>query len=85
MAQYQYRTSGEFDAFTFGLSGNYVYDNYASELRDADTRSLELSVRQSPTDRITWHASLSRNLHDADNNAVANDAVTRPAAAPVTP
>jgi outer membrane autotransporter protein len=73
MAQYQYRTSGEFDAFTFGLAGNYVYDNYASELRDADTRSLELSVRQSPTDRITWHASLSRNLHDADNKVFDND------------
>lgn len=72
-AEYQYRTSADFDAFTFGVSTHLSFDEYSSRLRDSDTRSLELSVRQSPTDRISWHASLSRNLHDADNKVFDNN------------
>ena len=72
-ADYQYRTSADFDAFTFGASAQVIYDNYASSLRDSDTRSIEFSVRQSPTDRISWYAGLSRNLHDADHKVFDND------------
>ncbi|TNF97832.1 MAG: autotransporter domain-containing protein [Gammaproteobacteria bacterium] len=76
-AEYQYRSSGEFDAMTFGLTGSVAYDEYDSRLRSGFRYSLGINARQVLTDRISWFASLSHNKRDAENTVfdIEDDAV----------
>jgi outer membrane autotransporter protein len=66
-ADVQYRTSAAFSAPTFALFARFAWDDYHSELRSGDRRSVGLSVRQSWTDRIDVFAAIARNVRDADN------------------
>jgi outer membrane autotransporter protein len=63
----QYRTSAAFTAPTFALFGRFSWDDYHSELRSGNRRSIGLSVRQSWTDRIDVFGAIARNVRDADN------------------
>ena len=66
-ADLQYRTSAAFTAPTVALFGRFAWDDYHSELRSGNRRSIGLSVRQSWTDRIDVFAAVARNVRDADN------------------
>jgi outer membrane autotransporter protein len=61
----QYRTSGEFDAVTFGLFGRANLDEYSSNLRSGHRYSLGLNARHALTDRIDIFAALARNFRNA--------------------
>jgi outer membrane autotransporter protein len=66
-AEFQYRTSGEWDATTFGAQGRVSGDYYDSELRRGWRYSVSLTARQSLTDRIDAFAALMYNHRDAKN------------------
>lgn len=66
-AEFQYRTSGEFDATTFGIFGRALLDQYNSELRTGYRYSFGVTARQSLTDRIDAFAALAGNWRHADN------------------
>jgi hypothetical protein len=57
----QYRTSGDFDATTFGLQVRGTGDYYDSNIRRGYKVSAALSARQSLTDRIEGFAALIGN------------------------
>ncbi len=63
--EFQYRTSGEFDAPTFGIFGRASLDEYHSELRTGYRSSIGVSVRQSLTDRIDVFGALASNMRHA--------------------
>ena len=63
--EFQYRTSGEFDAPTFGIFGRTSLDDYNSQLRTGYRYSLGVTARQSLTDRIDVFGALARNVRDA--------------------
>ena len=66
-AEFQYRTSGEFDATTFGMFGRAVLDQYHSDLRTGYRYSVGVNARQSLTDRIDLFGALAGNWRHADN------------------
>lgn len=66
-AEFQYRTSGEFDAPTFGIFGRALIDEYNSALRSGYRYSLGVTARQSLTDRIDLFGALASNVRRADN------------------
>ncbi len=68
--EWQYRTSGEFDAVTFGLFGRASIDEYNSSLRSGRRYSLGINARQALTDRIDIFGALVRNYREARNNTV---------------
>jgi uncharacterized protein YhjY with autotransporter beta-barrel domain len=63
--EFQYRTSAEFDAPTFGIFGRMSFDDYDSQLRTGYRSSVGLTVRQSLTDRIDAFAALASNARNA--------------------
>lgn len=63
--EFQYRTSGEFDAPTFGIFGRASLDDYHSELRTGYRASVGLTARQSLTDRIDLFGALAGNVRGA--------------------
>ena len=63
--EFQYRTSAEFDAVTFGLFGRATLDAYQSEMRSGNRLSVGVNARQALTDRIDIFAALARNRRDA--------------------
>lgn len=65
--EFQYRTSGAFDAPTFGIFGRALLDEYQSGLRTGHRYSLGINARQSLTDRIDVFGALSSNLRNARN------------------
>jgi uncharacterized protein YhjY with autotransporter beta-barrel domain len=65
--EFQYRSSSEFDAATFGAFGRLTLDEYAGQLRSGHRFSLGVTVRQSLTDRIDAFGALARNLRHAEN------------------
>jgi uncharacterized protein YhjY with autotransporter beta-barrel domain len=65
--EFQYRTSGAFDAPTLGIFGRASLDDYQSELRTGHRYSLGVTARQSPTDRIDVFGALASNVRDARN------------------
>jgi hypothetical protein len=60
----QYRTSGEFDAATFGLFLKGSRDEYDSELRDGYRYTAGVRVLQPLTDRFDLFAALAYNKRD---------------------
>jgi outer membrane autotransporter protein len=60
-AEFQYRTSGDFDATTFGLQVRGTGDYYDSVIRRGYKVGVQLSARQSLTDRIDAFAALIGN------------------------
>jgi len=58
-AELQYRTSGDFDATTFGLQLRGTGDYYDSVIRRGYKASLSLTARQALTDRIDAFAALT--------------------------
>jgi hypothetical protein len=58
-AELQYRTSGDFDATTFGFQVRGTGDYYDSSIRRGYKMSVALSARQSLTDRIEGFAALT--------------------------
>ena len=64
-AEFQYRTSGEFDAPTFGIFGRVLLDQYSSELRTGYRYSFGVTARQSLTDRIDAFGALASNVRNA--------------------
>lgn len=64
-AEYQYRTSGEFDATTFGVFGRVTLEDYNSRLRGGLRSSFGISARRSLTDRIQLFGALARNDRQA--------------------
>jgi hypothetical protein len=60
-AELQYRTSGDFDATTFGFQVRGTGDYYDSAIRRGYKLSLALTARQSLTDRIEAFAALTGN------------------------
>jgi hypothetical protein len=67
-AEFQYRTSAEFDAPTFGVFGRLTFDEYAGQLRSGHRYSLGVSARQSLTDRIDVFGALAGNGRNAENS-----------------
>jgi len=65
--EFQYRTSGEFGAPTFGVFGRASLDEYHSELRSGQRYSLGVNLRQSLTDRIDLFAALAGNWRHAES------------------
>ena len=65
----QYRTSAQFDAFTFGLTARAAYEEFSSGIRSGTRYSIGANVRQSLTDRIDLFAAITRNLRDARSAA----------------
>jgi uncharacterized protein YhjY with autotransporter beta-barrel domain len=60
-AEFQYRTSGNFGAPTFGVFGTVTAEQYKSNLRDGHRVSGGISVAKALTDRIGLFGALSRN------------------------
>ncbi len=60
----QYRSSGEFDAATFGLFFKGSRDEYDSELRDGYRYSAGVRVLKPLTDRLDLFAALAYNKRD---------------------
>ncbi|MEK7863707.1 MAG: autotransporter outer membrane beta-barrel domain-containing protein, partial [Chloroflexota bacterium] len=67
--EFQYRSSGEFDAPTFGILGRLTFDDYVSRLRGGQRLALEITYRQQLTDRIAAFGALARNARFAENDA----------------
>lgn len=65
--EYQYRSSGAFDAVTFGLFWDLSYDDYDSNLRSGNTNVLGISVRQQLTEKVGIFGALQNNKRDAEN------------------
>jgi uncharacterized protein with beta-barrel porin domain len=63
--EFQYRTSAEFDAVTFGVFGRALLEEYESRLRSGHRYSFGLNARQSLTDRIDAFGALARNVRNA--------------------
>ena len=63
--EFQYRTSGEFDAPTFGIFGRMSLDEYDSQLRTGYRYSVGVTARQSLTDRIDAYGALASNVRNA--------------------
>lgn len=61
----QYRTSGEFDAATFGLFLKGFRDQYDSELRDGYRYTAGVRVLKPLSDRLDLFAALAYNKRDA--------------------
>jgi hypothetical protein len=57
----KYKTSAEFDAYTFGATLQLAGDHYKSVLRRGYRATASLSVRQQLTDRIGAFAALSHS------------------------
>ncbi len=66
-AEFQYRSSGEFDAPTFGIFGRVSFDDYNSTIRSGYRHSFGVNARWSPTDRIDTFGALARNVRNADH------------------
>jgi len=66
-AEFQYRTSGAFDAPTFGIFGRASVDDYNSAIRSGNRYSFGVNARWSPTDRIDTFGTLARNVRNADH------------------
>jgi len=62
--EFQYRTSGGFDAPTFGFFVKGSRDQYESELRDGYRYSAGVRVLKPVTDRIDLFGSLAYNMRD---------------------
>ena len=60
-AEYQYRTSGDFDATTFGLFARATLEDYNSRLRGGLRSSIGISARRTLTDRIQLFGALAHN------------------------
>lgn len=60
----QYRTSGAFDATTFGLKGSAIYDQYESSLRTGGRYFLGVNARRSITDKIDLFAEAGANRRE---------------------
>lgn len=67
--EFQYRRSAAFGAPTFGVFVRASLDDYHSELRTGNRRSLGLTVRQAITDRLEIFGALARNSRNADHAA----------------
>ncbi len=65
---YQYRSSAEFDAATWGLVGTLTGLDFESTLRDGVKYSIGATVLQPMTDRITVFGALTRNLREANSD-----------------
>ncbi|MFT6103021.1 MAG: hypothetical protein ACJASL_003828 [Paraglaciecola sp.] len=65
--EYQYRTSGTFDAITLGLFWDLSYDNYDSQLRSGNTNVLGISARQQLTGKVGIFGALENTKRDAKN------------------
>ena len=63
--EFQYRTSAEFDAVTFGLFGRATLDAYQTNLRSGNRFSFGANARQALTDRIDIFGAVARNLRNA--------------------
>ncbi len=64
-AEYQYRTSGEFDATTFGLFARATLEDYNSRLRGGVRSSIGITARRTLTDRIQLFGALAHNQRHA--------------------
>jgi outer membrane autotransporter protein len=64
-AEWQFRTSADFDAVTFGVNTRIVFEDYTSDIRSGKRYSLGVNARQSWTDRIDAFAAVTRNFRDA--------------------
>ena len=64
----QYRTSGVFDATTYGLFTRATLDQYKSKLRAGNRISIGISARQTLTERLALFSTLSNNIRNAENN-----------------
>jgi hypothetical protein len=67
-AEFQYRTSSEFGAPTFGVFAHLTFDEYHSDLRSGHRYSLGVNLRRPLTDRIDLFAALAANARDAQND-----------------
>lgn len=65
--EFQYRTSAEFFAPTFGVFARASLDEYDSELRSGQRYTIGMNLRQSLTDRIELFAALARNWRNAES------------------
>jgi uncharacterized protein YhjY with autotransporter beta-barrel domain len=66
--EFQYRTSGEFGAPTFGAFARAVFDEYHSDLRSGYRYSLGVNLRQPLTDRLDLFAALASNSRHAESD-----------------
>jgi len=64
-AELQYRASGDFDAWTFGLLGRAQGDYYQTDNRRGHRYQVALTARRSLTDRIEAFAALTGNARYA--------------------
>ena len=64
-AELQYRSSGDFDAMTFGVLGRAQGDYYQSDKRRGYRYHVAFSARRSLTDRIEAFAALTGNVRYA--------------------
>ena len=71
--EFQYRTSGEFGAPTFGIFARASGDQYESSLRDGSRYSFGASVRKPVTDRIELFSALTRNVRHAKSSVFDNN------------
>jgi hypothetical protein len=65
--EFQYRTSGEFFAPTFGFVGRAWLDEYNAGMRSGQRYSVGANLRQALTDRIHFFGALAANSRNADS------------------
>ena len=70
--EYQYRSSGAFDAPTFGIFGRAAADFYESNLRDGYRYSVGVRVLQPLTDRVDLFGALAHNVRDGKSKVFDN-------------
>ena len=65
--EFQYRTSGKFNAPTFGIFGRTSVEEYDSDLRSGYRYSFGVNARQSFTDRIGAFGAFERTIREGDS------------------
>ena len=68
----QYRTSADFDAYTFAVFARANAERYRAGLRDGYRYSAGASARRSLTDRIDVFAAISHNERVGDSSVFSN-------------
>jgi uncharacterized protein YhjY with autotransporter beta-barrel domain len=66
-AEYHYKTSGRFDALTYGLLTGVTFESFDSELRSGERYQVGVNVRQAYTDRLYWFVQLAHHQNNAEN------------------
>ena len=66
--EYAYRFSGDFGSPTIGIFARYTADEYESQLRDGNRRSVGVNLRKALTDRINLFMAVANNVRNGKSD-----------------